>query len=67
MPSREDKLIRIPADVVERANALVPALSTTNIGSAVRWTETALIRLLVIKGLESLERELEAPAETTPR
>ena len=51
------KMVRIPTAFVERAQGLAPALEASPLGGAIRWTDAALIRLAVKRGLDVLESE----------
>lgn len=55
------KMVRIPTAFVERAQNLAPALEASPLGGAIRWTDAALIRLAVSRGLDELERALPSP------
>lgn len=61
-----EKAVRIPTDLLERAVRLLPAVQATAWGDALRWNETALVRLALSRGLAALEEELasESPKQT---
>jgi len=60
MGERAEKAVRVPMTLIERATALVPLLQATAWGDAVKWNETALVRLALSRGLDVLEEELAA-------
>ena len=49
--------IRLPSDVVDRAEALVPALSRLPAHAAFRVERATVLKLALMRGLELLERE----------
>lgn len=53
-----EKAVRVPVELLERAVRLVPKLQATPWGDALRWNETALVRLALSRGLAVLEDEL---------
>ena len=53
-----EKAVRIPVELLERAARLVPKLQATAWGDALRWNDTALVRLALSRGLTALEEEL---------
>ena len=62
-----DKAVRVPVDLLERAVRLVPKLQATPWGDALRWNETALVRLALSRGLAVLEDELADEDELVRR
>jgi len=54
----EEKAVRVPVALIDRAAKLVPRLQATAWGDALRWNETALVRLALSRGIEVLELEL---------
>lgn len=48
---------RLPKELAERADRLVPALKETELGMAMRVTRSAVLRLAMAKGLAALEQE----------
>ncbi len=54
----DEKAVRIPTDLLERAQRLLPKLQATAWGDALRWNDTALVRLALSRGLAVLEAEL---------
>lgn len=55
-----EKAVRIPVELLERAAKLLPKLQATAWGDALRWNDTALVRLALSRGLAALEEELSA-------
>ena len=55
-----EKAVRIPVELLERAARLLPKLQATAWGDALRWNDTALVRLALSRGLAALEEELSA-------
>jgi hypothetical protein len=62
----EEKAVRVPRELLERARRLLPKLQATAWGDALRWNETALVRLALSRGLAALEEELAAPRVPKP-
>ena len=62
-----EKAVRIPAELLERAARLVPKLQATAWGDALRWNDTALVRLALSRGLTALEEELAGDPAPTKR
>lgn len=56
----DEKAVRIPVELLERAAKLLPKLQATAWGDALRWNDTALVRLALSRGLAALEEELSA-------
>jgi len=54
--------LRLPVDMVERAEALAPVLAALPAYRAFRLERATVFRLAVERGLEELEREHLAPA-----
>ncbi len=54
----DEKAVRIPRELLERAQRLLPKLQATAWGDALRWNDTALVRLALSRGLAVLEDEL---------
>ena len=52
------RLVRIPDAILERGNALIPALTRAPLAMGLRWNETAVARLAMSRGLDVLEAEL---------
>jgi len=50
--------VRLPNELLERAQALIRKLQATPWGDALRWNETAVTRLALSRGLAVLEEEL---------
>ncbi len=59
-----ERAVRLPEELLGRAAGLIPKLEVTPWGDAVRWTETAVIRLAVSRGLARLEDELAELAKS---
>jgi len=58
MTERELQSARIPADMMERAEALVPVLKEVpELAAFGRVTKSAVVRLALFKGLQILEQE----------
>ena len=57
-PPEGEKAVRVPVELLDRALKLLPKLQATPWGDAVRWNETALVRLALARGLAVLEGEL---------
>ncbi len=47
----DEKAVRIPRELLERAQRLLPKLQATAWGDALRWNDTALVRLALSRGL----------------
>ena len=64
---RNDKAVRVPKDLFDRAMALVPHLQATPWGDAHKWSAATMIRLALSRGLAQIEAELgvEAAASTS--
>lgn len=65
--SRNERLVRVPIPLLERANALIPSLTAStppHLVDALRWTETAVVRRALALGMAALEAELAAPEAT---
>jgi len=60
---KRDQAVRLPAAMIERADALIPRVQATPWGDAMKWTTAAVVRLALSRGLAALEEEL---AEVTP-
>lgn len=60
---KRDQAVRLPAAMIERADALIPRVQATPWGDAMKWTTTAVVRLALSRGLAALEAEL---ADVTP-
>jgi hypothetical protein len=60
--------LRLPKSLLQRADALIPALrSNSDIFVVGRLSRSVVLRLAVLKGLESMEEETPTPARTTMR
>jgi len=65
MTERELQSARIPANLMARANALVPVLEgVPELAAFGRVTKSAVIRLALFKGLQALEDEYGKPSKT---
>lgn len=64
---KPDRIVRVPTALLDRAMKCIPALQAQPLGAGVRWTEAAVIRLAVTRGMEILERELGLPTPPPPR
>jgi hypothetical protein len=53
------RAVRVPNDLLERAARLVPRLEAGPFGSGPKWTDAAVVRLVIARGLAALEAELE--------
>ena len=54
-------LFRLPEDMLQRIDALVPRLARRpELAAWGRTSRAAVLRLLLLKGLEQLEKELNA-------
>ena len=61
-----DIAVKLPAELVERADLLVPVFKEVpEMRVWSRVTRTAVIRLALLRGLESLEAEFVADQEMT--
>jgi hypothetical protein len=49
--------LRLPRDVIKRADQLIPKLQQTDLLAAVRLSRSVVLRLAVIRGLAVLEQE----------
>lgn len=63
---RNDKAVRVPKDLFDRAMALVPRLQATPWGDAHKWTAATMIRLALSRGLAQIEAELGVEAAASP-
>lgn len=63
----DEKAVRIPKELLERAQRLLPKLQATAWGDALRWNDTALVRLALSRGLAVLEDELADRSERLER
>jgi len=67
----EQKMVRLPGDLLDRAGALVDALraktaeSSPWAGAAAQWSTAAVARLALEWGLTYLEQRLESGGELT--
>lgn len=59
----DEKAVRIPKELLARAQRLLPKLQATAWGDALRWNDTALVRLALSRGLAVLEDELGTDIE----
>lgn len=59
MDNEEQIALRLPADALERAEALVPKLAKLPALAAVRVTRSAVLRMAILRGLDALEAETE--------
>ena len=57
MPHEEQVSIRLPSDLVKRAEKLVPRLEKETEFAAWRISRAAVLRLAVARGLEALEEQ----------
>jgi len=51
--------VRLPEELLGKAEALIPMLQATPWGAALRWSETAVLRLALARGLAQLAEDLE--------
>ena len=58
-----DEPLFVPQELLARASRLLPKLQETPWGDAVRWNDTALVRLALSRGLDVLEDELATAEE----
>ncbi|MCB9797102.1 MAG: hypothetical protein H6741_30825 [Alphaproteobacteria bacterium] len=66
MPSKVQIAIRLPSELIDRADALIPSLEQdSEFYTWGRVSRAAVIRLAVLRGLEVLEQE-HAAAEDKP-
>jgi hypothetical protein len=57
-PSVAQTALRLPADILRRADALIPALSRTPTFAALgRVTRSTVLKLALMHGLDALEQE----------
>lgn len=64
MTTNEKQLsLRLPVDLVDRVDAMVPVLSRLPIYQAFRLERSTAFRIALIRGLEELEREYGAKRE----
>ncbi|MCB9797280.1 MAG: hypothetical protein H6741_31715 [Alphaproteobacteria bacterium] len=67
MPPQTQIAIRLPAELIERADALIPTLEgDRELRTWGRVSRAAVIRLAVLRGLEALEREHGVPGVDEP-
>lgn len=52
-----ERMVRLPESLLERADAMIRMLEDTPWGSAIRWNETAVVRLALARGLDLLEAD----------
>jgi hypothetical protein len=63
-PFEKPTQLRLPRDLLERAEALVPVLADDpEVRALGRLTKTAVLRLAVLHGLEALEKRYRRSAE----
>ena len=61
----EEKAVRVPAEMLERAAALVGPVKAATLGAA-RWNQTAIVRLALDWGLAWIEQCAESGAALAP-
>ncbi len=61
--------IRLPAETVDRADALVPVIADLPALAAFRVERASVLRLAIVRGLQALEQEhgVTPPARKPPR
>jgi hypothetical protein len=55
--------LRLPMDLLEKADALVPKVAGHGDLQAVRITRSTVLRLALLRGIETLEREYGAKSK----
>lgn len=60
--------LRVPADLLDRADALVPAMEGDDeINTLTRVARSTVLRLALLRGLQNLERKYLKPAALPPK
>jgi hypothetical protein len=57
MPNDSQFVLRLPADMIARVEALVPKLGAAPSLGAFRVSRSAILRMALVRGLDELERE----------
>ena len=53
--------LRLPTSLLERADGLIPQLQQRRDFSAHRLSRSSVLRIALLRGLQSLEKDLEKP------
>jgi len=61
----ESKHVRIPSDLLDRAESLVEPIKARTLGAA-RWSTTAIVRMALEWGLGYAEQTIAAGGELAP-